>query len=1026
MKSIIDYFVNRSFFVNVLTVILIIMGIISFLKLRREDFPNVDLDTIAVRVDFPGATSEDVEKLISISVERELKNVNGIKKLNVLSGPAFSMSYIQVEPNFETDKVLADVRTAVDGISDFPNDVEDPKYLKIEYRLKPILKIAITGGDEAARKSFSRKLRDYLESVPGVSGIDIQGERKYIFDIQVSPDRLSDYELTLSDIAQSISDRNINIAGGSLERNDGNILIRTFKETKNSQDLGNIVLRSNDTGRLIRLKDVADIRKTFSDSSVVTRFFGERGIYLEVRAKDKVDLITTIEGVKKKLETYFKDRNVSEFEATYLDDSSFYIERRLSVLGQNVLQGFTLVFLALLIFLNFRVSVITLLGAPIAFTVSFLVMYFSGVTLNLISMFGLILVLGMLVDDAIIVAENFYQHLEKGMNPRDAARKSAYETLAPVTGTILTTMIAFSALLFISGMMGKFIISVPLVVIICLAASWLECFFILPSHLSDFIREGKKKKKSRWYKALLSLYRFSLKKALRIFPITIIGFMGLFVFSLFLAKKMPFRLFPEDEVRLSFLDIQGPKDNTLEMTDAAVVQMSQIAEKDIGRKNLLGIKSFAGAQNNRFGPGKSGNQYAFLSFYFDVNEISTREVNRKLESLTKKLSQKFPTYSTRIEKVSGGPKKGRPLNIEISGNSLEELDLVSDKIIKRISHIDGILAPNKDYEKGDRQYILDIKGDEARRLGLSNLEIALEVRRTFQGATAATIRESDEDMDIIVRFDEKSRNDFNVFKKIFIRNQYGRRIPLEKVVEIKEKRGIYIIQRKKRKRVVNIEADIDDSKLTSIDVNRKSRPIVEEILKKHPEITYQLSGENEDTSQSLEDFKVAGAFAMACILFILVGLFNSLIKPIIVMSAIPLGLIGSVLIFYFMKLPISFMALMGVIGLIGVVVNDSIVLLSFVDRRFEETGKLYESVLEGSASRFRAVILTTFTTVAGLLPLAHSPGGDPFLKPMAISFSYGLMFSTTLTLVFVPCCYYAYFKFKAWFLKIWNKNSLAA
>lgn len=1012
MSSIIDYFINRSFFVNFVTVLLIVLGVFGFLNLRREDFPNVNFDEIVVRVNFPGATAEDMEKLVSISVERELKEVNGINELNVLSGPGFSVSNIKVEAGYDVDDVLTDARAAVDRISDFPEDVEDPVLLKIEYKMKPVVGLALTGGSEKERKEFSKSLRDMLERDSGVSKIHLSGNRNYILDVQVKPEKLNQYELSLSDISNAIKDRNIDVSGGKIDLKEGSIVVRTFNETKTPEEIKAVVLRSNNTGRQVLIGDVADVKETFADDTLIYTFFGERAAFLDVVSKDGADTITVIDSVKKVTEKFLKENGEGKYKVDFVDDSSYYIKRRLSVLGKNALQGIILVFLALLAFLNFRVSVITLLGAPIAFTVSFLVMYMFGVSMNLISMFGLILVLGMLVDDSIIVAENFYQHLENGKSPKEAAKIAALETLGPVTGTVLTTMVAFGCLLFISGIMGAFLVSVPLVVIICLAASWIECFFILPSHLADFVKPGVKAEKSNWYAPLQRFYRSTIKKALRYYPVTILFFTALFVASLFLAKSMPFRLFPADEIRVSFLNLKGPKGSALLRTAEVVKEAVRITTEHFGRENLLGIKGSAGIQILKQRSARNGDQYGALVIYLDTTKISVEETNEKFDGLSSLIEKEFPSYEASIEKVTGGPPQGSPLNIEFAGDSLDDLDNAADDLIAKISEIDGVISPNKDYEEGDLQYVVDVKESEARRLGLSNTEVALEIRRAFEGVEASEIRNSDEDIKILVRFDEKSRNDILTLDKIYIKNKFGSRISLKKVVKINENQGLYVIRRKNRKRVVSVTADLDENKLTSVVVNKMAEPLVKEVVKKYPGMSYNLVGEKEDTANLMNDFIFAGIIAFACILFILVSLFNSLVQPFIVMLAIPLGLIGVIWIFWFLGLPISFMALMGIIGLIGVVVNDSIVLVTFVDKKYKETGELVSSVIEGCVSRFRAVILTTFTTVAGLLPLAHAPGGDPFLKPMAISFAYGLIFSTTLTLIFVPCCYYAYFSLK--------------
>ncbi|MCB9096026.1 MAG: efflux RND transporter permease subunit [Halobacteriovoraceae bacterium] len=1008
MNKLIRYFVDKSVLVNLISLLILVSGIISIFTLQKETFPNVSFDRIIIRTTYPGSTAEDVEKLVSIPMEREIQDISGIEEMNAMSGEGFSIVDLQIDPEYDIDKVLQDVRSGVDQV-DLPDEAENPSIYKAENKNRPIIKIGVFGTDETSRRFHGRRLRDLLEQNPSVAKVNIDGERDLAFIIEVDPKKLETYDMSLQEVATVIRDRNINLSAGAIETSEGNIMVRTQNEFEKPEDIEKIVIRSNTSGNFVRVKDVAQVKLGFEDLSYTEKVMGEDAVVLDVLSQERADVLKLTDDVKEITETYMKKHKDEGLRFRYVDEYAFFVKRRLGVLTNSATMGMILVFSCLLLFMNFRVSFITSLGAPLAFLVAFMFMDYAGMSVNLISMFGLILVLGMLVDDSIIVAENFYQHLERGMDPKKAAIISSEETIAPVTATVLTTMIAFGCLFFMGGIMGKFLWPVPAVVIICLTASWLECFFILPSHLADFVRINPKgMEKTRWYQPLLNHYKRMLHLCLSRKYLTIFSFIALFLGSVVTAKMMKFELFPDDDVTVLFYKVKGKVGTPFEETAKAISIAEQAILKSVKENELDALRSIVGNQYSRGGTPKVGDQYGMIIIYLKDDSERDRGVDEIINSINKEANGLLPDYEVSLDRAQNGPPRGKPVNIEISGESLKDLEQAAHEIDESLSQFEGVSLTEIDYEEGKKQLLIDVKEDEARRLGLTNYDIAIEARRSFEGQIVAEIRKSDEDVDVIVRLNKEARSQRETLENLYISNKLGRRIKLSQVADIKEQKGAYVIRRFERKRTISISAEIDKVHTTALKVNENVKKFMDKFLEKYPEITYQLTGENKDTTESVGRLAKAGIIALFLIFIILVAMFGSLLQPLIIMSSIPFGMIGVVAIFLIMGLPIGFMALMGIIGLIGVVVNDSIVLVSFINKKITEAQDLKSAIIGACLSRFRPVILTTFTTVAGLLPIAHMPGGDPFLKPMAISFAYGLLFSTTITLLFVPASYYVY------------------
>jgi multidrug efflux pump subunit AcrB len=1021
MKTIIQYFINRPVVTNLITVMIIITGMAAIISLQKETFPRVEFDVIIATTSYPGSSSEDVEKLVTIPLERSLKAVDGIKKLNAVSAEGNSILYAEIEPDADIDEVFDDIKEAIDTVDDLPEEAKVPRIVSANNKRRSVMKIPLTGDKYSELRKTAKKLRDKLEENKNVALVDLDGYRPDEIRILINPDKLNNYELTIGEVAKAVKARNLNLSAGKIEAKSGDVIIRTISEFKDEKEIEKVVVRSNDSGSKVILSDIAEVRRQPVEGEVLQRSQGQEAIFLEVHIKEKADIIDSANQIRETVNTFFKGYYNKSIKSSFVDDTSFYVKRRLNVLKNNGLFGLALVFVCLLCFLNFSTSVVTSLGAPLSFMVSFVMMQYLGVSINLISMFALILVLGMLVDDSIIVAEHYYQKLEAGVPPKKAALDAALETIRPVTATILTTMVAFGALFFMGGIMGKFLWSVPAVVIICLTASWLECFLILPSHLADFSRLGKKSNIKRWYEPLLKYYEKVLRYFLK-FPFTVlVSFLLILGATIALAKTMKFELFPGDDVRVVFVQLKGEVGTPLEKTDAAMKKLEVITMKELKLDSEYEqIKSQVGVLRDEHGR-KMGSHYASMVLYLTDPTLRERSTGEIIKAITNKTKSVVPNFKLTITELKGGPPRGKPVEIELTSDSLEELKIVSKKVEKLLASAEGVVTSEIDFEDGKKQIAVQVNEAEAMRLGLTVEQVAFELRRALAGDEITEIRESDEDVEIKILFDDESRSKIDSLNKIYILNPQGRRIPLLKVAKLNEQPGAFVIRRLNRKRIFSVSGTLDKSITTPVKISQTLKPKMKELLKDNPDIDFSFGGENKDTQESMRELFKSFGIALMCIFLILVIMFGSLGQPGVVMSAIPLGMIGVVIAFYLKGIPLGFMAMMGVVGLVGVVVNDSIVLVTFINQKRRDIDDIKEAIIQASLGRFRPVILTTFTTVAGLMPVAESKGGDPFIRPMAISFAYGLLFATFVTLIFIPCNYLFYDRVVSFFKRIWKK-----
>lgn len=1011
--------VNQSLFINLISGIIIIIGMIVLFGMNREIHPNVSFDIVSVTTSYSGATPIDVEKLITVPIERELRQVDGIKEIKSSSPAGSSIIHIEIDPDeADKQKVIRDIQSAVDKVRGLPADVDDPMVTEISTKQYPIIEISLSGDmNEYQLQKYADTLEDILEDIEGVARLKKSGYRERELQILIDPEKLVKYYVSLDEIENALASRNISLPAGEINTATTEYSIRTVGEFLTAQEVEEVIIRANDSGNWLKIKDVARVSDTFKDEDIINKTLGTRSINLVVFKKESGDALSIVDQVKEKCKNYLENQTVKP-QVSYVNDYSFYARRRLNVLRNNAWAAIAIVIGVLLIFLQARTALLTFLGVPIAFFTTFMVMSAMGITINLVSMFGLIIVLGMLVDDGIIVAENVYRYMEEGVSARVAAVKGTEEVMGAVLAAVLTTIAAFSPLLFMSGIIGKFIRQIPLVLIVALLASLVEALIILPSHLADFARvkldaRGKPQncaKDMPWFKAIVSFYTRIVKAAIRRKYRVVSGFFLVLVAFIVLAGVvMKFVLFPDAGINFFFIRAEAPIGSPLEKTHELIRPVEDIVSKlpkvdldtyvtVVGKTEEDRMDPFAGYESN----------LAQITVYLTPEQDRKRTVEQIIAELRRRTKDVKGFTNLMFNKPETGPPVGKPVEAQIRGENFEVLDKIAGEYMDYLSTIEGVSDVTWNHKPGKEEIRVRVDGKKATQAGLNIRQIAKTIRAVFEGGIATRIKpvKAEEETDVTVRFSKADTKDISVFENILISNKFGNLIPLNKVAAIDKVPGTTTIHHLEGKRVVTVSCNIDSSKTTSMKINKLLMKEFSDIPLRYPGYSVKYGGEQEEGIKSLMSLLKAFLYAFLFIYLILASFFKSLIHPFVVMLAIPFGLIGVIFAFLLHGLPLSFMAVLGIVGLNGIVVNDSIVLVSFINRLRATGMNRKESIIKGVQMRIRPVILTTITTVGGLSTVAYGIGGkDPFLVPMALAICWGLLFATILTLLIIPCIY---------------------
>ncbi|PKL15964.1 MAG: AcrB/AcrD/AcrF family protein [Spirochaetae bacterium HGW-Spirochaetae-5] len=1028
MKRIIKYFSEQSLLVNIFSAGLVISGLVFVFTAQREAFPRVDFDWVVISTVYPGSTAEDVEKHITIPIETKMKEIDGIDEISGTSLEARSSIAIKLDPDArDKDKTINDIKDALDKVTDLPDDALDPEFTELNTSMTPVVEISLLNkngirndAEEFELRKYARMLEDRLLEVNGVGKVDKKGYREREMIVEIDPAKLDNLHVAINEVINALARKNLNFPGGIIKTNNGEFLIRTIGEVKSTDDISKVLIRANEMGYWVRVGDLARVKDSFEEETIISKTLGEKSITLTVIKKESADIINTVDDVRSELQR-FKKILPEYYEISEFNDMSYYVKRRLNVLVNNGIMGFILVAGCLFLTLGWRIAVVTALGIPFAMFGTFIWMGYADISINLMSMFGLIMVLGMLVDDAIVVAENIYRHLEEGDSVKDSVINGTLEVITPVAGTVLTTIVAFAPLMYMKGIMGRFMWMLPAVVIVSLIASWIECMFILPSHIYELEKNNKfhtssvKDKEGKFFKMFKAKYAASLAFVLghrykAVFFITIFFFASLF----FAAKNMKLILFPPGGVEVLTIKAEGPTGIGVQNMNERLKKIEEkVAALPEGELDTFTTKAGIIQENPSDPFTKMGSNYGIIMVYLTPFSSREREASEILDALRKD-SADLESVFTKLEfaMVKTGPPVGKAVSVAIKGDDFDVMKKISDEYKEYLASIPGLKDVKDDYEDYKNELRVYVDEKTAAMTGITVYDIATTIRSCFEGTVATKIKKTDEEIDIRVIFPENMRRSIDSIRDVKIANRSGNLIPITQVVSFdKNASGVSVIRRKDWRRLITVTADIDENakNVTSVSVNRMLDAKFAGIDERFPGYTVSYEGEFKDTSDSMSSLMKSFLVAVIAIYIILVWIFRSMTHPFIIIGVIPLTLVGIIWIFFFHGMPISFMATMGLVGLAGVVVNNSIVMIDFILVRRAQGLQPMEAAISAAPTRIRAIYLTTITTFLGLIPTAYGIGGsDPFLVPMAITLSWGLFFGTVITLYATPILYVAF------------------
>lgn len=1044
MRKVISYFIKYHVAVNVIILAFFIFGIVGALSLKSSFFPLVDSQNILINITYPGASPQEVEEGIVLKIEDNLKGLQGVERVTSTSRENSGSINVEIEKGRDIDFMLLEVKNAVDRVPTFPTGMEPLIVSKLE-AVRPTISFAVSGENIplATLKQIGRQIENDLRAIEGISQIQISGYPEEEIEIAVNENSLLAYNLTFNEVAQAVTNANILVTGGNIKTDSEEYLIRANNRSYYGDELSNVVVRADASGRTVRLKDVAEIRDRFSETPNASYLNGELSVNVTITSTNTEDLIGSAENVKEYVADFNKKYTNAKLEV--ISDQSETLTQRTDLLTENAIIGMLLVLLFLSLFLNTRLAFWVAFGLPIAFLGMFVFAPMLNVTINVLSLFGMIIVIGILVDDGIVIAENIYQHYEKGKTPIRAAIDGTMEVIPPILSAIITTILAFSLFLFLDGRIGDFFSEVSVIVILTLVVSLVEALIILPAHLahSKALRPkthdpstglGKVFAKLRGINKLGdqamaymrdNWYSPTLKFALNYKFLT---------FSLFfMALVLTFGSIGGGIIRTAFfpriasdriaVELQMPNGTNEKVTDSIITMIqekAQIVNEELTAEYLQGTdKVLYENMLKTLGPGSSS---ATLIINLLPGEERPDEIVASM--VTGRLREMVgPVIG--VESLiygSGGNFGGDPVSISLLGNNIEELKAAKDEL-KAAMLNNALLKDVADNDPaGIKEIRLELK-ENAYLLGLDLRTVMNQVRAGFFGRQAQRFQRGQDEIRVWVRYDRTNRSSITDLDEMRILTPSGERVPLKEIASYSIERGDVAVNHLDGQREIQLTSDLANPETTSaIDIMMWIRnEVMPDILSKNPSITPSYEGQNRERNKFQNSLNFAGLTVLILIFITIAFTFRSFSQPLLLLLLVPFSLTAVAWGHWIHNFPINILSLLGIIALIGIMVNDGLVLIGKFNNNLKEGLKFDEAIYEAGRSRFRAIFLTSITTIAGLAPLLLEKSRQAqFLKPMALSIAYGIGFATVLTLLMLPIFLAFGNNVKVFFKQMWT------
>jgi multidrug efflux pump subunit AcrB len=1012
--------VRNSVTANLIMFAIVAGGLWSAFNLRKEMFPNIDPEAIVVNVAFPGATPEEVERLVVRRIERELDAVDDVDEMVSDIFEGLAVIRLDLEDGADRDRVLSDVRSAVDEAKpDLPDGAEEPEIRQLRPVL-PVISVVVYGDvSEERLRTAAKRVRDDLEDLDSVSETTLDGMRDREIWVEILPEKLEEHGLTFEEVGRVLARSNLDLPAGQLKSGAGNIRVRTLGESDRAEEIGSILVKSLPDGGSLVLRDLARVRETFEDVVEGGRFQGKPAVRITVFKTPEEDAVEIAAQVKR----YVAERPPPFGDALQLAatrDLSRFITQRLDLMVRNAGYGLVLVILVLALFLEARVAFWVAAGLAVSFLGTFLLMYVLDDTINLISLFGLIVVLGLLVDDAIVIGENVFARKRDGLPPDEAAIIGTNQVAGPVVAAVLTTMMAFAPLGFLTGRIGAFLGVLPVVVVCALGVSLFEAFVVLPNHLAHrdraprwgwWQRIGRVKRTvlEEWMPA--AFVRL-LRVLLRWRYVTLAGAitLAMTVSGVMQGGLVPFVLLGSVDAETVDVNLEMAPGTSEAETEAVLQRVDGMARKlpEVDTTFMMLGATFRDGRRQDVGDTATTGQLTLEMVAADERAGRGLRRTQAVVNELRRETRGIPGVRRLTVTPRGGGPQGADVEVRLRGKDLGQVAGATDYVRDVLAGYAGVTEVYDDFVEGKLELRYTLK-DEARSLGLTTRDLALQVRHALFGFEVQDLQDEDEEVTVRVLLPESERRRIEDLARLRIATPAGGRVPLEEVADLSTSRGYSTLLRVDGRRAFNVFASVDPDVANVEDITNDLDTALGDLDERFPGVAHSFEGAKQDTRESLAGLRIGFLVAISGIYMIVAVLFRSYVQPLLVMVAIPISFIGVVYGHLAMGYPLTLLSLIGSVALAGIVVNDSLILVDLINRRRRDHGQpLFEAVLDGSRLRLRAILLTSVTTIAGLAPLMLERSFQAqFLIPMAISIVFGLTFATVLVLVVIPTLYLA-------------------
>jgi len=1034
MKTAIAWMARHGVAANLLMVFILAAGLLGLPNIIQEVFPEPELDIVQVRVEYPGASPEEIEEGIVQRVEERIESVEGIRLITSTANEGVGVVMAELNRGEDRARALDEIKAEVDRITSFPLDAEKPEVTTAASRQR-VIEIAVYGDvSERALKELAKSIKDDLSTLPEISYVQTSGVRAYEISIEVSKSALRAYGLSLDEVARAVRAASLDLPGGRVDTDQEEILVRVEGQNYDRRDFGEIIVRGSRDGSLLRLDEIADIRDDFEDADLITLYNGKPAAFVQVFRTADEQVLEIVEVVEGFLADELEPSLPAGIEVAIWQNDAELFESRLNLLRKNGLIGLVLVLIALTLFLDLRLAGWTAVGIALSFVGALAIMPWFGISINMLTLFAFILAIGIVVDDAIVVGENIYKEREQGAGPMEAAVKGAQRIAIPVTFAVLTTIVAFTPLLFVPGFIGKFLKWIPMVVIAVLIFSLIESLFVLPHHLSH-LPEHAHSKLPRWLRFVergqevvqRALHRFiegPLETAVRFstqhYGLVIAGAISILLMTVGLVagRYISFSFLPRIEGDQVVAQVEmppgTPTSRTLEVAEYLEAVGRQVAAEfqadlpDDHPPLVDAVGLTVGRTPSMQGTPGAGAAPVFIEsniaeVAFQLLDAEERELgSSEFERAWRDAAGEVPgvrnlSFSAQLLSL------GAPVSVEISHPDTAALTRIVAEIQDELRRLGGVYDVRNDQSQGKREVQLELK-PRARTLGVTLDDLARQVRAAFFGAEALRIQRGTEEVRVYVRLPKDERSTLADIRAYRIVTSSGAAIPLSEVADVRFGTAPSTVRRLDGRRIVEVTAEVDRSVITGQEVNSElTARILPRVQSDFPKMRYTFGGEQREQAEALSGIFRGFALALFVMYALLAIPFGSYVKPLVIMASVPFGFVGAVLGHLFMGLDLGMLSMFGLVGLAGVVVNDSLVLMDFVGAE-QDTGKpIDEAILSAAKSRFRPILLTSLTTFLGVFPLIIERSVQAqFLVPMAASLGYGILFATFVIMLLVP------------------------